>query len=260
MRFAISLLALAAFGALAAPAPSPEAPALPPSLLDGQNGSDCPSGLVRARVFGADAFEKASACEGLARAHAFFSQHYKEPAVDGPALTFRFESEARAACSDALPKPGCKGARVAALFDAEKFEIIATKASSAWMRAKGRPYFTLPYTRELYVSVLAHEATHALSKQFYALPPATHAQDEYIAYASQLWTMLPSQRALVASAYPMPKFEFSDELNINDLIHHSGPHAFGVMSWRHFSGPAGGRAMLERIYSGAFKPPTMEVP
>lgn len=222
-------------------------------------GSDCPSGMVRVRLIGADAFERAGACSGLARAHAFFVQHGFSPATDGPPITFRFEHEARMACSDILTKPGCKGTRVAAFFDAEKFEVVATKAGSSWMQSKTRPYFKLPYNRELYVSVLAHEATHALSKQFYRHVPATHAQDEYIAYASQIATMDDSQRARVLAAYPLPHFEFSNELNINDLLHHSGPHAFGVMSWRHFTGPYGGRAMLDRIYSGDFKPPSMEL-
>lgn len=223
-------------------------------------GSDCPSGTVRARLIGADAFERAGACEGLARAHAFFVQHGFSPATDGPTLTFKFEPEVRIACSDILAKPGCKGARVAAFFDAGKFEIVTTKASSSWMRAKTRPYFKLSYDRELYVSVLAHEATHALSKQFYRYAPSTNAQDEYIAYASQISTMGDSQRTRVLSAYPTPKFAFSDEMNINDLVHHSAPHAFGVMSWRHFTGTGGGRAMLDRIYSGDFKPPSMDMP
>lgn len=222
--------------------------------------SDCPPGTVRARVIGADAFEQAGACAGLARAHAFFVQHGYSPTIDGPPITFRFEREARMACSDILTKPGCKGTRVAAFFDAEKLEIVATKAGSSWMQSKTRPYFKLPYNRELYVSVLAHEATHALSKQFYRYVPSTHAQDEYIAYASQISTMDDSQRVRVLAVHPLPHFEFSNELNINDVVHHSGPHAFGVMSWRHFTGPDGGRVMLDRIYSGEFKPPGMELP
>lgn len=222
--------------------------------------SDCPSGTVRVRLIGADASDRAGACAGLARAHAFFVLHGFNPATDGPPLTIRFETEARLACSEQSVKPGCKGTRVAAFFDADKFEVVATKSSASWMRSKTRPYFTLLYDRELYVSVLAHEATHALSKQFYRHIPETHAQDEYIAYVSQISTMSDLQRARVLSAYPLPHFEFSDELNINDLVHHSGPHAFGVMSWRHFSGPSGGRPMLDRIYSGAFKSPSMEMP
>lgn len=249
---------LCALSILAAPvSAAPTAARLSIGLTSTQ--SDCPLGTVRVRIIGADVFERAGACAGLARAHAFFVQHGFSPATDGPPLTFKFESEVHIACSDIRVKIGCKGARVAALFDANTFEITVTKASSSWMRAKNRPYFKRPYNQELYVSVLAHEATHALSKQFYRYAPSTHAQDEYIAYASQIATMDMSQRTLILAAYPTPTFEFSDELNINDLIHHSGPHAFGVMSWRHFTGPSGGRAMLNKIYSGNFKPPSFDI-
>ena len=58
----------------------------------------------------------------------------------------------------------------------------------------------------------------------------------------------------VITGHPAKRWTFSHELSINDLVHGAAPHAFGVMSYSHFKGPGGGRAFLERIYSGDFKP------
>lgn len=222
--------------------------------------SDCPENLPQISIVGGSAFERKAACEGLERATRFFTEHKLAPKLDSAPLTIHFHPEVFTPCQDANPGPACKGPRVAALFDASTFTIHATSANAPWMKRKDRTYFKLQYDQELYTSVLAHEATHALSKQFYSFKIETHAQDEYIAYASQLWSMNPATRERVLSQYALPQYAFSDELNINDLIHHSGPHAFGAMSYRHFTTPEAGSKMLHRIYSGDFKAPTMDMP
>ena len=84
--------------------------------------------------------------------------------------------------------------------------------------------------------------------------PRVHAQDEYIAYAAQLSTLAPGKRQQVLPRYPARRGTFPHEMSINDLVHAEVPHGFGVMSFAHFRSPAGGRAFLERMYSGDFRP------
>lgn len=221
--------------------------------------SDCGSDLPRARIENGSVFDRGAACEGLRRAHGFFVHHGFAPRLDGDPIVYRFERVVRSPCQEA-GKASCLGPRVAGLFDADQGVVTITTASEAWMRLPGRTYFGLRYDDELYASVLAHESTHAINKQFYARKPTTHAQDEYIAYASQLWSLDKKKLSDVMRKYPEKSNVFSDELNINDVVHFTGPHAFGVMSYRHFMGPGGGGRMLRRIYSGEYQPPSFEVP
>ena len=140
------------------------------------------------------------------------------------------------------------------LFEVAKQRVTMTSLTAP--RLRKTPYFTLPYDRELLVSVLTHECVHALSNAFYSYPisPRIHAQEEYIAYAAQLATMDPGKLQQVLARYAAGRWTFSSESSINDLVHAAMPHGFDVMSYRHFMGPEGGRAFLERIYSGDFKP------
>ena len=193
-----------------------------------------------------------AACEGFERALKFFAElGYRAEAP----VTIRFTELVL------LPAKGGNGlatflggTRVVGLFDASTQAVSMTTLSAQWL--KQRPYFGLDYDRELLVSVLAHESAHALSKAFYRYPvnPNTHAQEEYIAYVAQLSTMAPEKLSQVLAKYNSHEREFSHELSINDLVHAAAPHAFGVMAYGHFNGPSGGKAFMERIYSGDFKP------
>ena len=249
MRAAAWACALASLLASAAP-PAHESPSV---------GSDCAAGLPITLVEGATASEKDSACRGVERAAAFFAAHLRPPRLDAPAITVRFVDESRLPCMDPQLPAGCSGPRVAAQFDAARNLVEMTRARQPWMSSEARPYFTLPFDRALYDSVLVHEATHAISKQFYRYEPDERAQDEYVAYASQIWSLSPELRARVVAAYPdVADVGRADEGGFNDMVHFFNPHKFGARSWSHFVGPAGGRAFLERLYSGDFRPPTLE--
>ena len=214
---------------------------------------DCGETLPSASVEGNER-SRAMACKGLERAVAFFTAHHLELKFDETPIVYKFPKEVRLPCETA----GCSGQRVAGLYDSETKTIYATRFDEPWMRSKARHYFSLPYNEELYISVLAHESTHALNKQFYTYLPDSHAQDEYIAYASQLWSMDSKLRDAILRIYPAPKNEFGNEGAINDIIHAIVPHRFGVMSYRHLQSQNGGETMLLRIYSGSFRPPSIE--
>lgn len=224
----------------------------------GAHASDCPSTGVDVVIKSANAFEQKAACEGVARALSFFTHFgYAAPRQQLP-LTIEFSPQARMDCLETAPKPGCLGPSVAALYNMKTHTIVATSVSNPWMKSKKRPYFGATYSEELYTSVLAHEATHAFNKSFYSYQPQSHAQDEYIAYASQLWSMNKATREKILSSYPINEVAFSSENSINDMVHFAAPHRYGVMSFRHFMSKDGGKTMLERIYSGDYKPSSLD--
>jgi hypothetical protein len=200
---------------------------------------------------GTDA-DHAAACEGFARAVAFFSKlGYKTDRV----VTIQFSDSVVLPVKDANDhETFIGGTRVVGMFEATVQRVTMTSLASPWVRTKR--YFRLKYDRELLVSVLAHESAHALSKSFYRykVSPSVHAQEEYIAYAAQLSIMAARKLRQLLANYPAEQRTFSHESSINDLVHATAPHAFGVRSFTHFTGPDGGKAFLERIYSGEFRP------
>ena len=226
-------------GALAATMPSP-------------GSKSCAGFEHQITIKGGTAADHAAACEGFARAVGFFARFGYQTQLP---VTIVFVDSVSLPVKNATGQETfVGGTRVVGMFEAATQRVTMTSLTAPWLRK--RPYFRLPYDRELLVSVLAHESAHALSKAFYSYPisPRTHAQEEYIAYAAQLATMAPSKLEQVLAKYETERWTFSSESSINDLVHAAAPHGFGVMSYRHFMGQQGGRAFLERIYSGDFKP------
>ena len=140
------------------------------------------------------------------------------------------------------------------MYDPGIHRVSMTQFGAEWLRQ--RPYFSLIHNRELLVSVMTHEIVHGLSKAFYRYKanPNVRAQEEYIAYAAQLWTMEPRMRDRLLQHRDNQGLRFSTENSINDMVHAAAPHRFGVMSYQHFISPEGGRKFLERIYTGDYEP------
>ena len=217
-----------------------------------QGGRTCSGYESQILVMGGTRADHAAACEGFVRAVGFFAQFgYR---TEQP-VTIQFTHSVVLRVNDAKGhETFVGGTRVVGQYEVASQRVTMTSLSAPWLRQ--RLYFKLRYDRELLVSVLAHESAHALSKAFYRYPlnPDVHAQEEYIAYAAQLSTMTPVKRKQVLARFPTGRWTFSHEQSINDLVHGMTPHAFGVMSYTHFNGSGGGRAFLERIYSGDFRP------
>ncbi len=217
-----------------------------------QGGRTCAGYESQILVIGGTRADHAAACEGFVRAVGFFARFgYR---TEQP-VTIQFTDTVVLPAKDANGhETFVGGTRVVGQYEVASQRVTMTSLSAPWLRQ--RPYFKLRYDRELLVSVLAHESAHALSKAFYRYPlnPNVHAQEEYIAYAAQLSTMDPGKLKQVLARFPARHWTFSHEQSINDLVHAAAPHAFGVMSYTHFNSAGGGRAFLERIYSGDFRP------
>lgn len=198
--------------------------------------------------------QKEQVCRSIKRATEFFDKYGFEVNLEKVVAKIAFSNKVE------IPKTDSKGnftygggVRVLALFDRGSGYLEITNEKEPWIRSKGRTFFGLPYNEELYESVVFHELIHLLSKQFYEYENYGHAQEEYIAYAAQIDFMSNDLRQRVLKKCK-DGCTFSDEVNINDLVHHQNPHKFGVMSFAHFSSKDGGQKMLKRIYSGDFKP------
>lgn len=194
-------------------------------------------------------------CKAYKKAVYFFEKYgyaINDELVSGSVI---FESRVMIPEKDSKGNPTFNGGvRVLGLFDRGSGILRITDEKEPWIRQKKRTYFKLQYTPQLYESVLLHEMIHLLSKQLYLYSDYGHAQEEYIAYVAQIESLPEHERERVLRSCAAPECVFADEMNINDIVHFADPHAFGVMSWRHFTSNEGGRMMLDRIYSGAFKP------
>jgi len=192
-------------------------------------------------------------CTAYQTAERFFTEHGFNVNTSKVKGKVYFEKEVKIPVTDSLGNSTfIGGTRVLGMFDRSSGELRITDEKDPWIKHPGRTYFKLQYTPELYHSVLVHELVHLLSKQFYQYQDYGHAQEEYIAYAAQIWSMDEKTRQSVLNR--CKNCQFTNKYNINDIIHFSGPHEFGVMSWNHFSGPEGGTNFLNRIYTGDFKP------
>ncbi|MDH4289741.1 MAG: hypothetical protein OEV65_13425, partial [Aquincola sp.] len=148
--------------------------------------------------------------------------------------------------------------RVVGAFHPGSETALVTTEASPWLRTY--TYFGLAMNEEMFMSVLTHEITHALSKSLYS-PAARaadldiHVQEEYVAYVAQLSTMSRDLRSAVLARFPAGTHRFKDETDINALSLGLSPEPFGVMSYRHFISDAGGLGFLHRIYCGEYRPP-----
>ncbi len=197
--------------------------------------------------------EKDMICRGLSKARAFYVEHHIELPADIEPFRVVFKPAVTMPSKDSAGNATfLGGTRVLALFDRGSRTLEFTSMNEPWLRSKGRTFFKLPYNDMLYESVSMHEMMHVLNKSLYKYNDYGHAQDEYIAYAAQIYSLPQPIRAKVVAQYDNE--QFTDELSINDLVHFSNPHAFGVMSYLHFMGTKGGETMLRRIFNGDFKP------
>lgn len=227
---------------------------------------DADGGLASLQVQGGTLRDHALACDALLRVRAFFERQGRSTARR-VVLEFR-DAVTWAGSSMAadervtLPNDGRAGPaeRVVGLFDPARGTVTMTSEATPWLR--GSTYFGLPMTDELITTLLAHEIAHALSRGLYeaslqATDTDLRVQEECVAYLVQLATMDAHLRAAVLVRFPASDATGADaEGAINAIALGLAPETFGVICFRHFAGPSGGSAFLDRLYSGAFRPLT----
>ena len=190
-------------------------------------------------VTGADDEERALICDGVAGAAAFLSSC---GVISKPATRVRVV--------DALPL-SC-GVKVWGLFDAERDEIMLGNPAICLAEAPDESLFRLISGPLAFVSIAAHEATHAM---LYArgLGADRRLEHEYIAAIVQM-QMLPEveREALLAPLDPgvaVPLWE------LNPLLLGLRPELFAGLAWRHFENVDDKCAFIRALAEGTLRLP-----
>ena len=111
-----------------------------------------------------------------------------------------------------------------------------------------KTWFNLPIDASLYRSLVAHEVAHAIgARNFKVTQPSLQAK-EYIAYVTQLATMLPELRERVLSQFPGQGFE--GDWQMSTTIYLLDPMRFGAQAYRHFLKRGNGGSYLHSILAG----------
>lgn len=93
-------------------------------------------------------------------------------------------------------------------------------------------WFNTPINRETYISLAAHEITHAITDSHFKInKPNVHAR-EYLAYVTLFATMPSELRKRMLNA--MPGSTPEDEARLSLMVYLMDPMFFGAQSYRHF--------------------------
>ncbi|MBY0384870.1 hypothetical protein K2X05_06895 [bacterium] len=105
---------------------------------------------------------------------------------------------------------------------------------------------------ELHKSAIVHELTHLFTQHNFKDDNPSSAIHEYFSYVAQLKS-LPQE--LLAQILILNPQKFTDDMQINSMIHFANPHQFGVMSYRHYEALGERKAkFIGDALTGKFRP------
>ncbi len=113
---------------------------------------------------------------------------------------------------------------------------------------RNKTWFGVTITREIYRTLAAHEAAHAVAACHFRVPRPTIQAKEYIAYVAMFSSMSAELRAQALRATPTEGFDSLDRFT--PLLYMFDPMRFGAEAYRHFSGAAAPTALLQDILAG----------
>lgn len=108
-----------------------------------------------------------------------------------------------------------------------------------------RSWFKVSTTRELYRSLVTHEAAHAMAACISGMPSLSLQAQEYVAYVVMFATMQPELRMQILRA--LPGTGFDSEIQISAVFYLLDPFSFGAESYRHFIKQGSGAAFLRLV-------------
>lgn len=113
---------------------------------------------------------------------------------------------------------------------------------------KKRTWFGVPVSRDLYQSLSAHEAAHAVATCHFEVAAPSIQAKEYIAYVTMFSTMPAALRSKALRF--LPGTGFSDVSHVSSFVYQFDPMQFGANSYRHFISLDDGKAFLRDVLSG----------
>ncbi|MCC6138669.1 MAG: hypothetical protein IT287_08545, partial [Bdellovibrionaceae bacterium] len=107
--------------------------------------------------------------------------------------------------------------------------------------------------KEMHLSIVIHELTHLFTQHNFKDDKPSPAIHEYFSYVIQLKSMSLELRSMILDKYK--NTDFTNDMQINSMIHYGGPHAFGVMSYKHFQNLGDLKnQFIEDALTGHFRP------
>ena len=190
-------------------------------------------------TIGADEQEHALICEGVAGAVSFLSSC-------GVAST----AAARVRVVDTLPD-SC-GFKAWGHFDAARDEILLGSPAICIADATEGSFFDRLPARVAYVSIAAHEATHAM---LYArgLGTERRLEHEYIAAVVQMQVLPDAARDAVLA--PLKIGAAVEVWKLNPLLLGLNPELFVGLAWRHFENESDSCAFIRALAEGSLRLP-----
>ncbi len=192
------------------------------------------------RVAGFNETDFTHACEAFSRVKAYLLDEHKLRLREPVLIIF---------ADRATADFGQHSYRVLGVNDREARQIRMTSFSSAWLHDEERLIYNMPISKEMHISLLAHELAHSILADNYQTNSRGFASEEYLAYSVQFATMNATLRDEILLLNPMEPFASTDD--ITDLYLMFNPHEFALRAYLHFLREGAAR-MLSQVLSGEF--------
>ncbi len=190
----------------------------------------CPDGT--AAVQDADAADFADVCAGVSGALGFLAVHGIRPT-----------EPVKIRVTAAIPEEA--GPTAAGCYLEHKRHVYVVPYR---VFRKNKTWFGVNIGRELYRSLAAHEAAHAVAACHFRVPLPSIQAKEYVAYVAMFASMSPELRRQALRATRAQGFESLDRFT--PLLYMFDPMRFGAEAYRHFFSTGNRTELLQEILAG----------
>jgi hypothetical protein len=132
-------------------------------------------------------------------------------------------------------------------WETDRVLLLPSEKCSASMEIG--PYALLD-ADERYIGFVAHEITHALTRQAFSISDPTLTAQEYISAVVQIGVMTPNDRKQFLNQFAGNGFDTISEINL--LAYLIDPAQFAAKAHRHFMKPGNGEMFVAGLLSGQF--------
>jgi len=133
-------------------------------------------------------------------------------------------------------------------FDSQTVRVYVRNFSASQEAVQRLGIFGLPMNRDLYRSIVVHEAAHLIADHNFTMESPSPAAQEYIAYVTQLATMPTHLRDRILTNFPGEGFRTSTQINL--IIYMFSPKKFAVGAYRHFIRAENGVVFFRHLLTG----------
>jgi hypothetical protein len=191
---------------------------------------NCPD--AGATVVGADTADFADICSGVASALKFFASHDLRP-----------NEPVSVEVTRSIPPEAGPTAAGCYLENRRRVFVLPYSAFR-----KSKTWFGVSINREIYRTLAAHEAAHAIAACNFRIPNPTIQAKEYLAYVAMFSAMPPRLRTQALRATPTVGFDSLDRFT--SLLYMFDPMRFGAEAHRHFNDVTDQTELIRAVLDG----------